>query len=207
MKQLIRFCHGLIALPYPTSKESAEDTGFYPTSALPNRKEVIEHGPKKSPRPLTLRCIDSLLALAVGTAFAQPVSIDAKTLKKLQETIDQQQLLMQKQTQELKSQSEMLNALQKQVNDLNNKTSEAQTQAVQAKSKADMAVDTANKATETAQATAQREVTSGQDRVKLAVSGQVNRAVNIADDGKNTAAYYVDNDASNSRVRLSAPPR
>ena len=142
------------------------------------------------------------LVLAVGTALAQPVSIDAKTLKKLQETIDQQQLLMQKQTQELKSQSEMLNALQKQVNDLNNKTSEAQTQAVQAKSKADMAVDTANKATETAQATAQREVTSGQDRVKLAVSGQVNRAVNIADDGKNTAAYYVDNDASNSRVRF-----
>ena len=142
------------------------------------------------------------LVLAFGTASAQPVSIDAKTLKKLQETIDQQQLLMQKQTQELKSQSEMLNSLQKQVNDLSNKASEAQTQAVQAKSKADMAADTANKATEAAQATAQREVTSGQERVKLAVSGQVNRAVNIADDGKNTAAYYVDNDASNSRVRF-----
>ena len=142
------------------------------------------------------------LVLAFGTANAQPVSIDAKTLKKLQETIDQQQLLMQKQTQELKSQSEMLNSLQKQVNDLSNKASEAQTQAVQAKSKADMAADTANKATEAAQATAQREVKSGQERVKLAVSGQVNRAVNIADDGKNTAAYYVDNDASNSRVRF-----
>lgn len=142
------------------------------------------------------------LVLAVGTASAQPVSIDAKTLKNLQETIEQQRLLMQKQTQELKSQSEMLNSLQKQVNDLSNKASEAQTQAVQAKSKADLAVDTANKATEAAQATAQREVTSGQERVKLAVSGQVNRAVNIVDDGKNTAAYYVDNDASNSRVRF-----
>lgn len=142
------------------------------------------------------------LVLSVGTASAQPVNIDAQTLKKLQETIEQQQLLMQRQSQELKAQSEMLNALQKQVNDLSNKASEAQTQAVQAKSKADMAVDTANKATEAAQATAQREVTSGQERVKLAVSGQVNRAVNIADDGKNTAAYYVDNDASNSRVRF-----
>ena len=49
------------------------------------------------------------LVLAVGTASAQPVSIDAKMLKQLQETIEQQQLLMQKQTQELKSQSEMLN--------------------------------------------------------------------------------------------------
>jgi hypothetical protein len=142
------------------------------------------------------------LVLAVGTAAAQPVSIDSKTLKKLQETIEQQQLLLQKQSQELKSQSEMLNSLQKQVNELGNKASEAQSQAVQAKSKADMAVDTANKATEAAQATAQREVTSGQDRVKLAVSGQVNRAVNMVDDGDNTKAYYVDNDVSNTRIRF-----
>ncbi len=142
------------------------------------------------------------LVFAVKTATAQSVSIDSKTLKKLQETIEQQQLLLQKQSQELKSQSEMLNSLQKQVNDLGNKASEAQTQAVQAKSKADMAVDTANRATEAAQATAQREVTSGQDRVKLAVSGQVNRAVNMVDDGDNTKAYYVDNDASNSRIRF-----
>lgn len=151
-----------------------------------------------------LRCgvLTVFLVLTVGRAFAQPVSIEAKTLKKLQETIEQQQLLLQKQTQELKSQSEMLNSLQKQVNDLSNKASEAQTQAVQAKSKADMAVDTANKATEAAQATAQREVTSGQERVKLAVSGQVNRAVNMVDDGDNTKAYFVDNDASNSRIRF-----
>jgi len=79
------------------------------------------------------------LVLAVGTASAQPVSIDAKTLKKLQETIDQQQLLMQKQTQELKSQSEMLNALQKQVNDLSHKASVATTQAAEAKVAAEQA--------------------------------------------------------------------
>jgi hypothetical protein len=45
-------------------------------------------------------------------------------------------------------------------------------------------------------------ITSGQGRVKLAISGQVNRAVNIADDGKDTEAYFVDNDASNTRVRF-----
>ena len=157
---------------------------------------------RRKTHPLLSCVLTVFLVSAVGTAFAQPVSIDSKTLKKLQETIEQQQLLLQKQSQELKSQSEMLNSLQKQVNDLSNKASEAQTQAVQAKSKADMAVDTANKATEAAQTTAQRTVTSGQERVKLAVSGQINRAVNIADDGKNTAAYYVDNDASNSRVRF-----
>ena len=142
------------------------------------------------------------LALAVGTAAAQPLSIDSKTLKELQETIAQQQLLLQKQSQELKSQSEILKSLQKQVDDLSNKASETQIQAVQAKSKADMAVDTANKATESVQVTAQREVTSGQDRVKLAISGQVNRAVNMVDDGDSARAYFVDNGASNSRIRL-----
>jgi hypothetical protein len=135
------------------------------------------------------------LLLTVETASAQPASTYSETIKKLQQTIEQQQ-------QQLKSQSEMLNSLQKQVNELSNKASEAQTQAVQATSKADMAVDTANKATEEAQASTQREVTSGQDRIKLAISGQVNRAVNMIDDGKNTKAYYVDNDASNTRLRL-----
>ena len=157
---------------------------------------------KRQTSPLLCGVLTACLVLAVGTAAAQPVSIDSKMLKKLQETIEQQQLLLQKQSQELKSQSEMLNSLQKQVNDLSNTASEAQTQAVQAKSKADMAVDTANKATEAAQAGTPREVKSGQERVKLAVSGQVNRAVNMVDDGDNTKAYFVDNDVSNSRLRF-----
>ena len=45
-------------------------------------------------------------------------------------------------------------------------------------------------------------VTSGQDKVKLAISGQVNQMVNVIDDGKNTTAYFVGNDNSNSRVRF-----
>jgi len=137
--------------------------------------------------------IQSILS---GSASAQNMNIDAKILRQLQQTIEQQQQLLEKQALELKSQSEMLNSLQKQVNDLSSKASEAQSQAVQAKSKADMAVDTANKAT------AQSQVTSGQERVKLAVSGQVNRAVNMVDDGDNTKAYFVDNDVSNSRLRF-----
>jgi len=158
-------------------------------------------GRKKS-WPLLWGGFTACLVLVVGTAAAQQVNIDSKVLKKLQETIEQQQLLLQTQSRELQSQAEMLNSLQRQVNELSNRASEAQTQAVQAKSKADMAVDTANKATEAAQATAKREVTSGQDRVKLAVSGQVIRAVNMEDDGDNTKAYFVDNDASNSRLRF-----
>jgi len=46
-------------------------------------------------------------------------------------------------------------------------------------------------------------VTSGGGkRVKLAISGHVNRAVNIVDDGEDTDAYFVDNDNSESRVRF-----
>ena len=40
------------------------------------------------------------------------------------------------------------------------------------------------------------------ERVKLAISGQVNRAVNLANDGDKTKAYFVDNDVSNTRVRF-----
>ena len=45
-------------------------------------------------------------------------------------------------------------------------------------------------------------VTSGEDNVKLSISGWVNRAVNVVDDGKDTDAYFVDNDNSESRVNF-----
>lgn len=45
-------------------------------------------------------------------------------------------------------------------------------------------------------------VTSGNDRIRLGISGQINRAMNFADDGKSTKYYNVDNDVSNSRVRF-----
>jgi predicted porin len=47
-----------------------------------------------------------------------------------------------------------------------------------------------------------RVATSGNDRIKLEVSGQVNRAINVANDGRSTKAYFVDNDTSNTRVRF-----
>ena len=45
-------------------------------------------------------------------------------------------------------------------------------------------------------------VTSGQERVKLSISGHVSRAVNLVDDGKENKAYFVDNDNSESRVNF-----
>lgn len=45
-------------------------------------------------------------------------------------------------------------------------------------------------------------VTSGEDRVKLSISGHVSRAINVVDDGKEAEAYFVDNDNSESRVNF-----
>jgi len=134
-----------------------------------------------------------ITAAAVG---AETVVVDSQTLQKLQETIQQQQELLQRQSQELKSQAVMLNDLQQQVNALSDQTTEAKTQAAQAQSAAQEAAATAQQTVPPAP------VTSGQERVKLAVSGQVNRAVNMVDDGDNLKAYYVDNGTSNSRLRF-----
>ena len=89
---------------------------------------------------------------------------------------------------------------------------DAQTEAKEARSVADDTKSRVNqistaKASDV-QAPTEKVVTSGGgERVKLAISGQVNRAVNIVDDGKDTEAYFVDNDNSESRVRFVGTAR
>jgi hypothetical protein len=52
-------------------------------------------------------------------------------------------------------------------------------------------------------ATAERPlIASTVPRVKVALSGQVNRMLNLADDGKSTKAYFVDNNLAVSRLSL-----
>jgi uncharacterized coiled-coil protein SlyX len=122
------------------------------------------------------------LLLAVGLVYANPaLAQDAQTIERLERMIKEQQ--------------QQLESLQQQLNQLKQTATEAQSQAKEAKSAAE-------EAKASAQAPVEKMVTSGQERVKLAISGQVDRAVNIIDDGKNTDAYYVDNDSSNSRVRF-----
>jgi hypothetical protein len=59
-----------------------------------------------------------------------------------------------------------------------------------------------------AQASAENIVTTdGPKQIKLSISGHVNRAVNIVDDGKDTEAYYVDNDNNESRVNFVGTAR
>lgn len=127
------------------------------------------------------------LLLAVGVFYVSPcMAQDAQTVERLERMIKEQQ--------------KQLESMQRQLNQLKQTASDAQNQAKEAKS-------TAEEAKTTVQAPVAKAVTSGQDRVKLAISGQVNRAVNIAGDGQKTRAYFVDNDASNSRVRFIGTAR
>ena len=117
----------------------------------------------------------------VNTVEAQEGTADSKDVERLERLIKEQQ--------------QQLESLQKQVNELKKTATEAQTEAKEAKS-------VAEEVKTTVVAPIEKGVTSGQERVKLAISGQVHRAVNVAEDGKNTKAYFVDNDASNTRVRF-----
>ncbi len=130
--------------------------------------------------------------LFVGKVAAEGGTIDAKTIERLERLIKQQQ--------------QQLESMQQQLNQLKQTATDAQTQATEAKSKADQAADAAKHATLEVMTTG-KAVTSGQPRVKLAISGQVHRAVNVIDDGKNTTAYFVDSDASNTRVRFIGTAR
>ena len=120
-----------------------------------------------------------LMSQLSGPVDAKQVTVDAKMLEQLQ------QLVMDQQKQ--------LDKLQQQVDQFQQTAVAAQTQAQEAKTVAEE-VKTSSQAAKT--------VVSGSERVKLAVSGQVNRAVNVVDDGKETDFYFVDNDVSNSRIRF-----
>ena len=151
-------------------------------------------------------------------SIAETVAVDATLLQQMQELIQQQQRqldeVMKQQEEQRKEHAEQLKALQQQVEDLKKTSTEAQTIATEAQSTATEAQTTATeaqttaaRAIDTAEQTSagqlpDKVVTSGQDRIKLAISGQVNRATNIIADGDNTKAYFVDNDASNTRFRF-----
>jgi hypothetical protein len=122
------------------------------------------------------------LLLAAQVFYVSPsMAQDAEKIERLERLIREQQ--------------QQLESMQRQLDELKQTATEAQSQAQEAKSAAE-------EAKTTAQAPVAKTVTSGQERVKLAVSGQVNRMVNIIDDGKNTTGYFVDNDDSNTRVRF-----
>jgi hypothetical protein len=121
-------------------------------------------------------------------SYAKTVQVDDSLLEELQQIIRQQQ--------------QQIQSLQQRVDNLEKTATQAQIQATEAKATAEQVLEKTKDATAAEQKLAGNMVTSGEERVKLSISGQVNRATNVADDGKNTKVYFVDSDASNSRVRF-----
>ena len=121
-----------------------------------------------------------LLALS-GILITFNVSMaqtDAATLAELRQIIAQQQ-------QQLEVQARTLDTLQQQVQALSDNTDTASgEQAPVIKEQAKV-------------------TRSGQEKVKLTVSGQVNRGLLLIDDGEKTETFNVDNDNSSTRVRFT----
>lgn len=134
-------------------------------------------------RPLLCLSITFLLFSSSLGHADQPQAVDPQLLQRLQETVHKQQLQLQQQSDQIKAQSELLQNLQKQINSRQKPLSPVPPGAA-------LTVQTPTI------------ITSGNDRIKLSVSGQLNRAINVTNNGSNTQFYHIDNDASNSRVRF-----
>jgi hypothetical protein len=120
--------------------------------------------------------IFSILLLALGVVHIRPAMAgDAEKIKNLERLIREQQ--------------RQLELMQRQLNEIKQTAEAADAKAEEVK-------------TAVKEPPVEKVVTSGQARVKLAVSGQVNRAANVVGDGEDTDVYYVDNDASNTRIRF-----
>lgn len=130
------------------------------------------------PTPKVSGVVLTAMLLLPGYAAAQS-NPTAAQLRQLQKVIEEQQ--------------RQLDALKQQVEQL----SRAQTDVKASAAETDKKVEQVR-----AQVGEKPLVESGSKNIKLAISGQINRAMNVAGDGRNTKLYFVDNDVSNSRLRV-----
>ena len=145
--------------------------------------------------------VASILMLLVVQLFvvvqvpAQEKTSDAEKIERLERLI--------------KAQQQQLESLQQQLNELKQTATDAQTQAKEGKSVAeDSKFSLTLVQRQPLQATVDKLVTSGGgERVKLAISGQVNRAVNIVDDGKTPRPTSSTMTPAESRVRFVGTAR
>lgn len=134
------------------------------------------------------------ILLQPGLSQAQPNTVDQQVLQQLQETILQQQRQLQLQAEQIAAQARTLQVLQQQVQALQQ----------QPPAKPEPVIATTGLPQQPSPVPV---VTSGNDKIKLSLSGQINRAVLVADDSYSTTLYHVDNSASNSRFRLVGTAR
>ncbi len=145
-------------------------------------------------RLLPAAALAGLLATIAPPAMAQPATTPPQLLQQMQDTLRQQQEQLSQQAEQIRQQARQLEALQQQL------------KALIVQSPAPAAPQTTAGTEKPVAATVQPPppvaVTSGNDKIRLAISGQINRAVNLVSDGRPAKLYHVDNNASNSRIRF-----
>jgi len=119
------------------------------------------------------------LVLATQMSLAPPASAAKSTSARIREL----QQIIAEQERRLEEQARILGSLQQQMIELNATTEEIIEKAVPPDEKP-------------------RVARSGNDKVKLTVSGQVNRALLFTNDGETNDLFNVDNDNSSTRVRF-----
>jgi hypothetical protein len=133
------------------------------------------------------------LLLAGVSAFS--LSVSAAQAQTAQPRISSTQAQIDELKRLIAEQQRMIQALEDRVRQSETSTTAAQSAATEAKENADAA----------RKAIAEKPlVVSSNPRLKVALSGQVSRLLNLADDGKSTKAYFVDNNVSVSRLRVAA---
>ena len=142
----------------------------------------------------------ALFAMAALVLLAAPAGAqgpDAAKLKELTRIIEQQQKMIEAQARTLEALKTQVEALRT-VTQANKAAMTATTEKV---AKTTEQVQQVVRQVEQAD-TPPKMVTSSSDKVKLAISGQVNRALMLAGDGEQTDLFHVDNDHSSTRVRF-----
>ncbi len=130
------------------------------------------------------------LALAAMTLPVSAQTVDAAKLNELQRIIEQQQKMIEAQAKTLESLKQQIEGIRA-----------ATRSNAEAVAKSEQVVKQAVRKAEAA-ATPPKTVTSGREKVKLSLSGQVNRVSFAADDGTESNFFHSDNENSSTRWRL-----
>jgi predicted porin len=134
----------------------------------------------------------SIFLMMPFSALAQPAGIDPQLFQQMQDTIRQQQEQLRQQAEQIRQQFQKLESMQQQID------------AFRQPSTGVTAADPppATGADSILKSVLPTAITAGNDKVRLSISGQINRAVTVVNDGYNNTVYHVDNDAGNSRIRF-----
>lgn len=135
-------------------------------------------------------CASAALLAFLALSPSPGMSAEADRLDEFQRIIEQQQRMIE-------AQAKTLESLNKQIEGIKAAT-RSNAEAV---AKSEQAVKRVVRKAEAA-ATPPKTVTSGSDKVKLTLSGQVNRVSFVADDGTESNTFHSDNENSSTRWRL-----